>query len=140
MSATASGVDAYIGFSSSAGKFDYTQSDGITGYDFYGTCFHEMSECMGRVLSMGVGYSSAYNLMCYSAPGALSFVGATPRYFSVDGGKTPLDTFNTNSGGDFGDWQGDTVDAANAFAAAGVIMPVSESDLIALDVVGWTRT
>jgi hypothetical protein len=138
LSATAAGVDAYVGFSSTA-TFDFNNTDGVNGFDLYGTCFHELSECLGRVLPMGVGFSSAYNLMCYSVPGILSFDGAAFRYFSIDGGKTPLNTFNSNPGGDFGDWRGDTVDAANAFGSAGVVMPVSGADLVALGAIGWTK-
>jgi hypothetical protein len=136
LSATATGVDAYIGFSATA-PWDFNNTDGVAGYDFCGTCFHEMSEALGRVIAQG--YGSAYNLMCYSAPGALGFVGTAPRYFSIDGGKTQLNIFNSNTGGDFGDWQGNTIDACNAFGSAGGTMPVSEADLIALDIVGWTR-
>jgi hypothetical protein len=133
---TAAGIDAYIGFSTTA-TWDFNNTDGVNGYDIYGTCSHEMTEALGRVWAQG--YSSVYNLMCYSAPGQLSFTGTAYRYFSIDGGVTALNTFNSNPGGDFGDWRGDTVDAANAFGTTGIIMPVSEADLIALDVVGWRR-
>ncbi|MDA8383359.1 MAG: hypothetical protein M0037_09920 [Betaproteobacteria bacterium] len=57
--------------------------------------------------------------------------------FSIDGGSTVINTFNTNAAGDLGDWAGLTPDAYNAFAGAGMTLPVSAGDLTALDVIGY---
>ena len=65
------------------------------------------------------------------------FSGTTPGYFSINGGQTNLNNFNTNPGGDFGDWAGNTADAANAYGAPGVVEPFSAADLTAMDVIGW---
>ena len=71
------------------------------------------------------------------APGVLS-PGTTAGYFSIDGGQTALNNFNPGSGD--GDWAGNTVDAYNAYATPGVVLPVSNNDLIAMDVLGWNST
>src|SRR4029077_12297104 len=37
----------------------------------------------------------------------------------------------------FGDWAGNTIDAANAYGTPGVVSPFSAADLTAMDVIGW---
>jgi Ca2+-binding RTX toxin-like protein len=143
--AASTDVDGYIGFGSSAGLFDYNNADGIGAgqYDFFGVVAHEISEVMGRLLLTGATIGSFLNsyvpldLFHYSSPGIRDFSGSTPGYFSIDGGATSLETFNTLSSGDAGDWAGATIDAFNAFATPGVALPVSPVDLTALDVIGW---
>ncbi len=49
-----------------------------------------------------------------------------------------MNNFNPGSGD--GDWSGNTVDAYNAYATPGVVLPVSNNDLIAMDVLGWNST
>lgn len=140
-----SSVDGYVGFSSSNGIFDYNNTDGVsTGtYDFYGVVAHEISEVMGRILLTGatIGTTSnsydALDLFHYSSPGVHDFSGSIAGYFSIDGGQTSLNTFNTKTGGDSGDWAGATTDAYNAFANSGVVLPISSGDLTALDAIGW---
>jgi hypothetical protein len=137
--------DGYIGFSSSPGIFDYNNSDGVTAgtYDFYGVVAHEISEIMGRMLLTGstLGHTSnsymPFDLFHYSAPGTRDFSASTPGYFSIDGGDTSLNTFNTLPSGDAADWRGDTTDAYNAFSRSGRVLPISDADLTALDAIGW---
>jgi hypothetical protein len=139
------GVDGSIGFSSTA-AFDYNAADGVApgSYDFFGTVAHEFSEVMGRMLVAGgrIGYYlhsySALDLFHFAASHVRTFSGTKAGYFSVDGGATNLENFNTNPSGDFGDWSSAKgVDAFNAFATPGVAAPVSSADLTALDVIGW---
>jgi Ca2+-binding RTX toxin-like protein len=138
-------IDGYVGFSSSTGIFDYNNTDGVGSgqYDFYGVVAHEISEVMGRLLLVGatVGASSnsydPLDLFHFSSSGVHDFSGSTPGYFSVDGGATSLNTFNTVSGGDAGDWAGATIDAYNAFGSPGSVEPVSPADLAVLDAIGW---
>jgi Ca2+-binding RTX toxin-like protein len=116
---------------------------GSNQYDFYGVVAHEISEVMGRMLLVGDsigGSSKSYDpldLFHYSAPGVHDFSGSQAGYFSVNGGATPLNTFNTVAGGDAGDWAGATVDAFNAFANSGVVLPISSADLTTMDAIGW---
>src|ERR1035437_2646234 len=87
--------------------------------------------------SGGSGYSPL-DLFHYSAPGVRDFSGTTPGYFSINGGQTNLNNFNTNPGGDFGDWASSAGnDSALAYASPGVVMPFTAADLTAMDVIGW---
>jgi len=137
-------TDGSVGFSSGV-AWDYNNSDGVTAgsYDLFGTVMHEISEVLGRATYDGVSFNGtfAYNpldLFHYSSSGVRTFSGTTPGYFSIDGGVTNLNSFNTSSGADFGDWAGATVDAANAFGSPNVIMPFSTVDLTAMDAIGWS--
>jgi len=79
-------------------------------YDFIGVVEHEISEVLGRFLLVAgtIGnMSNSYgplDLFHYSSPGVRDFVGTQAGYFSINGGNTNLDNFNTNQNGDFGDW------------------------------------
>ncbi len=148
LAGASSQLDGYVGFSAS-NPFDYTTADGITPgqYDFYGTALHELSEVMGRMMLTGGTIGSTGNsnylldLFHYSAAGTRSFSSSRAGYFSVDGGASNLGGFNTNSGGDAGDWGGSLGnDSFNAFSAPGVINALSPSDLMVLDTIGWNRT
>lgn len=147
LSASNSGVDGYVGFSSTA-PFDYNRSDGVTAktYDFYAVVAHEFSEIMGRGLLTGEtigGTTKSYaplDLFHFSSPGHRDLFGTTTGYFSIDGGKTNLDYFNTKTGGDYGDWASSAgADAFDAFSYSGIVNQITETDLKALDVIGWDR-
>jgi len=140
-------TDGFVGFSNTAGIFDYNNADGVTAghYDFFGVVAHEFSEVMGRMLLVGasIGGTTAYDpldLFHFSSSGVHDFSGSTPGYFSVNNGATSLNTFNTVAGADPGDWKGDTTDAFNAFGSPSVAEPISQADLTALDVIGWNAT
>lgn len=142
---TSSSLDGYVGFAA-GNLFSYDNSHGVSSglYDFYGTVAHEISEVMGRALLAGgkIGnVSNSYeplDLFHYSANGVHDFSGTTPGYFSINGGATNLNSFNTNPGGDFGDWASSAGnDAFNAFSSPGVVNGISQTDLKELDVLGW---
>lgn len=145
LAGTSSSIDGYVGFAA-GNLFDYDNSNGVSAglYDFYGTVAHEISEVMGRALLVGGRIGNTPNgyypldLFHYSSNGVHDFSGTTPGYFSVNGGATNLDNFNTNPGGDFGDWASSAGnDAFNAFSASGVTNSISQTDLRELDVLGW---
>jgi hypothetical protein len=122
-------VDGSVGFNST-GIFDYDNSDGISPgqYDFYATAAHEITEIMGRHLWGGSPGYAALDLFHFSAPGVRTFSGTTPGYFSTDNGVTNLDYFNTNPGGDFGDWAASAgKDAFLAFGAPDAVELISET-------------
>jgi Ca2+-binding RTX toxin-like protein len=137
--------DGYVGFTSSAGIFDYNNADGVGSgqYDLFGVVAHEFSEVMGRMLLVGATIGSSSNsyvpldLLHFSSSGVHDYSGSTPGYFSIDNGATPLNSFNTVAGGDPGDWASGTTDAFNAYATTGVVLPISNTDLTAMDVIGW---
>jgi len=137
--------DGFVGFSSSSNIFDYNNADGVGAgqYDFFGVVAHEFSEVMGRMLLVGETIGNTSNsydpldLLHFSSSGVHDFLGSTAGYFSADNGATPLNSFNTVAGGDYGDWAGATVDAFNAYANTGAVLPISAADLTAMDVIGW---
>ena len=137
-------TDGYVGFSASL-PFDYNSSDGITAgtYDFYGTVVHELTEVMARLLLAGTtigSYANSYDaldLFRFSSSGTHTYSTAMGGYFSTDNGQTNRGTFNTTSGGDYGDWKSLTNDSFNAFSSSGVINPVTTNDLTTLDAIGW---
>ena len=141
-----SSLDGYIGVNSSV-NWDYSTTNTTPSvpageYDLFSSVAHEISEVMGRELQVGgdVGGTTAYSpldLFHYSASGVRDFSGTTAGYFSINGGVTDLNTFNTNPGGDFGDWAGSTADSYNAYGSAGVVEPVSAADLTLLNVIGY---
>jgi hypothetical protein len=137
------GTDGYVGFSSSY-TFSYNDSNGVPAgqYDFFGTVAHEISEVMGRETMNGQSFAgtTAYaplDLFHYSSAGVRDFSGSQAGYFSVNGGTTNLHSFNTNPGGDYGDWASTGPDAFNAFSGSGVVNPVSAADLTEMNVIGW---
>ena len=142
-------LDGYVGFSSAAGIFDYDTSDGVTAgkYDFFAVVAHEVSEVMGRQMLVGASIGGTPNgyepmdLFHYSAPGVHRFTGTQAGYFSVNNGVTNLDNFNTNPGGDFGDWAASAGnDAALAFSNSGVVNVFTPTDIRLMDVLGWNAS
>lgn len=145
-------VDGYVGFSSRSGIFDYNNADGVSNkqYDFYGTVTHEFSEVMGRILLVGGTINNApsyttYDFFHFSAPGVQDFKG-DGGYFSMDQGVTNLASFNNPlNGGDAGDWAssgtsnsgGSIYDAFNALGTTGHVEPISNTDLLALQALGY---
>jgi hypothetical protein len=106
-------------------------------YDFFGVVAHEISEVLGRIILGGTSFSP-FSLFDYSAAGVRDMSGAQPGYFSIDGGTTNLDSFNSVAGGDLGDWASSVGnDAFLAFSHSGVVLPVTPADLTTLDAIGW---
>ena len=132
-------LDGYLGFAATS-AFDYNDNGAsVSGYDFLGVVEHELSEVMGRITLDGNLQSgfAPEDLFHYSASGVRDFSGTTAGYFSTNGGVTNLNSFNTNSGGDFGDWSGATHDAANAYSSPNVINAFSAVDLTVMDAIGY---
>ena len=106
VSATATATDGFIGFAGSPAGFGFTPAS-VTGrqYDFQAVAAHEISEVLGRISGLdGGAWRTPLDLFRYSAAGSLSFTFKTPSYFSIDGGATALQTFNSGTRGDRGDW------------------------------------
>jgi hypothetical protein len=144
-----SAIDGYVGFSNSV-AFTYNTTNGgavaAGTYDFFGVAAHEISEVLGRDLfagsqdGQGIGPNSftPLDLFHYSSNGVRDFSGTTAGYFSLNGGATNLDNFNTNPSGDFGDWASSVGnDAFLAFSRSGVANPVSQTDLRELNILGY---
>ncbi len=128
--------------------FDFDRSNGITPgqYDFYGSVAHEFSEIMGRELNaignlVQTGEQNGYypfDLFKYSAAGVHEFVGTKAGYFSLNGGVTNLNNFNTDPDDDFGDWAASAGnDSFLAFSNSGVVNAVTATDIAVMDILGW---
>lgn len=133
------GTDGFVGFDASAPWTFNTGNRAVSGaFDFIGVAEHEISEVMGRMADVGTFYNALtpLDLFRYSAPGARALTAGNNQYFSINGGSTSLNYFG-GPGGDLGDWAGNTIDAYNAFAYSGVMLPVSPNDITEMDVLGY---
>ena len=121
-------------------------SAGTTGqYSLRVVTQHEVDEALGLGSSLaGIPANNPFpeDLFRYSSLGTRSFSTATsPQpYLSFDGGLTSAVQYNTNGGGDYGDYNGvGGPRVQDAFATVGAT-PVLGVELRALDVIGYTRS
>lgn len=122
---------------SSAYAMTFDNSGGVAPgmYDLTGVALHEITEVMGRSSSAGSDGASVLDAFRY-LNGVFSH--AWGGSFSIDGGQTSLQTFSLSS--DSGDW-GNNIpnDPVNAYVTSGVVLVFSQPDLVAVDVIGWSR-
>jgi len=131
-------IDGAIGFNANPAIWDFNQADGISpgAFDFMATAEHEITHVLGRVLGLQFGVKDLLDLFDYSSSGHLAL--SLPGYFSIDGGKTPLDNFSTS--GDLADWNGlvtGIVDANNAVGTPGKVNLFMSTDFIEMDGLGF---
>ena len=154
MSGTATGVDGWIGLSSTI-PMTYTiggPAAGSSKYDGVAVAEHEIGEVMGRVgiegaIIQGKTTFSVWDLFDFSRPGALE-LSAHGGYFSVDNGATSLGNFDNAAadGGDIADWASNAppsshiYDAFDAFTYAGYHGVVTPRDVIETAVLGYNLT
>ena len=137
-------IDGYAGFSD-VFPFAYNPNNRAvpSEYDFIGVVEHEFTEVMGRIDLFGasIGGTTGYSLLDmfhYTSPGHHTYTGLTTNYFSANGGTTNLDYFNTNQGGDLGDWAASAgADSYLAFTPTGEEDTVSQSDITEMNALGY---
>src|SRR6185437_10452251 len=138
-------IDGYAGFSS-VFPFAYNPNNRAvpSEYDFIGVVEHEFTEVMGRIDLFGasIGGTTGYSLLDmfhYTSPGHHTYTGLTTNYFSANGGTTNLDYFNTNQGGDLGDWAASAgADSYLAFTPTDEQDTVSQSDITEMNALGYS--
>jgi Ca2+-binding RTX toxin-like protein len=134
-------VDGTVGFSSTYQDFGYDPTDRYNPdtTDFIGVAEHELTHALGRLALVPdyPGYDSILDLFRYASPGVLATAATPDPYFSVDGGNTILDIFDTTS--DPADWAPsagpDSFDATTYF---GVESPITSVDTTLLSALGFT--
>jgi hypothetical protein len=150
IAANGTAIDGYVGLSSAL-PMDFAQSGASGKYDAVGAMQHEISEILGRTGSVGKAFGpgvyTALDLFRYkagagSAPATRSLaVGGEQDFFSIDGGKTNLGTFNTTKGGDdFADWSIKESGDAYGFGIAGTKSSIPARDIIEMAVLGYNLT
>jgi hypothetical protein len=142
LAGSSTGVDGYVGFSSTSSFTFDPNNRGLPGkYDFIGLAEHEISEVMGRYGQGQNGASSGWyspiDFFRYLSPGKLDLTPTNGAYFSIDGGKTVINTYTGTGGGDLSDWLGTTVDSFNHSLSQGSEYPVSAGDITLMDVIGY---
>jgi hypothetical protein len=128
VAANNAGTDGFIGFNKTA-PWDFNPSDGISPgfYDFAGVALHEITETFGRIIP-NFPAVDLLDLFSYGSPGHF--------YFSIDGGKTSLNTFATS--GDPGDWAPHRPpDAFDTSGTPGQVASFTSTDFREMDVLGF---
>jgi hypothetical protein len=151
-------VDASITFASNySWDFAHGSTIAANSYDFVGVAAHEIGHTLGfmsnvDLLNRNRGTKPADNfsvttldLFRYSADSkaqnAIDFtVGNTEKYFSLDGGLTKIAAFETGLGYEASHWldhQG--LGILDPTTTNGELLGISETDIRALDAIGWNR-
>jgi hypothetical protein len=146
LAGNAVGIDGWVGFNRNVVyTFDPNNRAVAGAYDFIGVAEHEITEVMGRYgfgQNGGGGRDSPIDLFRYFSPGVRDLspaFGGGANYFSINGGVTSINTFNTVCCGDLSDWAGQSLDSYNAFLTLGQRLPTSAGDLVVMDVIGYDR-
>jgi len=74
-------------------------------------------------------------LFQYSAPGVIQTTQGQPAYFSIDGGVTNLNNFDTAY--DAGDWGPNVTSDAFGYGAYDAVNSVTSTDITLMDVLGF---
>lgn len=156
-------LDGIVTFTNSA-VFDFDRSNGIAAnrVDFVGVAAHEIGHVLGFTsgvdILVGNGAPPGWNdnQLKFVTPldlfrftsrsigpgggiGVIDWTGDdTDKYFSVDGGQTPLAIFSRGTNDEEGHWKNDAgIGIMDPSAVAGDLLKVSSMDVRAMDVIGY---
>ena len=140
-------VDGWVGISNTAPfSFSANTTPAAGQYYLIGVLEHEFTEIMGRISFIGadIGPTGSYSVMDlyrFSSSGVHQLGTGSPAYFSIDNGDTNLGNWNSNPGGDLGDWAASAgPDAFLAFSPPGQIQNMSGADLTLMNAIGWNTS
>ena len=145
---SASGTDGWVGIASDATlsqqlgaswSYSPTAVPGSNQYYIVGALEHEIAEVMGRLSYLNVrGEYGVMDLYRYRAPDVRQAGIGSPACFSLDRGNSNLDSWNTLSGGDLGDWASSVgADAFLAFSPSGQINGLTPTDITLMRAIGY---
>lgn len=96
----------------------------------------ELTHALGRVVPWD-GHETALDLFRYSGPAQLQLNPSQPSYFSIDGGNTNFNYFDTTY--DYADWAVSAGnDSLDALAPRTGPIPFTNTDITEMDVLGFT--
>jgi hypothetical protein len=132
----------------SAAPYQFVRPPNSSNFDAQTGVEHEIDEVLGlgSRLDTSNGNVRPQDLFSWSSPGARNISTSGTRYFSIDGGNTPIVNFSQTANTDHGDWQSDPCPQSNpyvqnAFGCRGQAADISDSspEGINLDVIGYDR-
>ena len=158
-------LDGIITFTTSA-IFDFDRSNGITAnkIDFVGVAAHEIGHVLGFTSGVDILVGNGAppglndNQLKFVTPldlfrftsrsigtgggtGVIDWTGDdTDKYFSADGGLTPLANFSNGTTYEEGHWKDDAgIGIMDPTAGVGELLKISDMDVRAMDVIGYNR-
>ena len=136
--ANSSEIDGSIAFGTTV-PWDYNQTNrAVSGEsDFIGAAEHELTHAFGRFagLQYAPNIYTPLDLFRFSSPGVLQLAGGQPAYFSTDGGKTNLISFDTAL--DYGDWSVAAVGDSFGYSYSGTLSAITPVDVNEMDALGF---
>ena len=132
----------------SGAPFQFVRPPNSSNFDAQTAVEHEIDEVLGlgSRLNTSSGNVRPQDLFSWSSNGVRNISTSGTRYFSIDGGNTPIISFNQTANFDFGDWQSAPCPQANPYVQNAVGCRGQSADIsdtspegINLDVIGYDR-
>ncbi len=130
----------------SGSPYSFVRPPNSSNFDAQTAVEHEVDEVIGLGSRLNTSGSNVrpQDLFSWSSSGVRNISTSGIRYFSIDGGTTPIVNFNQTANLDFGDWQSDPCPQSNpavqnAFGCRGQAADISGTspEGINLDVIGY---
>ncbi|WP_234730799.1 NF038122 family metalloprotease [Acidocella facilis] len=133
-----SGIDGSATFGTGGGVLNFGTAAVAGEVSFIGTAEHELTHALGRIdFNDGANYA-LMDLYAYASAGTLQSTPNAPTFFSLDGGKTSLASFDTTSdNSDWADLPQYRNDAFGAYAYPGYATSITTLDTTLMSVLGF---